>query len=101
QKLAPRELLAFAACFGEPMAYPQLRGLPDCPLVTPVVKLEHERHNFGGVWHTDTSYLDVPPMGSLLYALELPPYGGDTLFASQYAAYETLSDRKSTRLNSS
>ena len=49
QKLAPRELLAFAACFGEPMEYPQLRGLPECPLVTPVVKLEYERHNFGGV----------------------------------------------------
>jgi taurine dioxygenase len=92
QKLTPHELLAFAQRFGEPMEYPQLRGLPECPLVTPVVKLEHERHNFGGVWHTDTSYLDEPPMASMLYALELPPHGGDTLFASQYAAYENLSE---------
>jgi taurine dioxygenase len=92
QRLSPQQLLAFAERFGTPMEYPQLRGLPECPMVTPVVKLEHERHNFGGVWHTDTSYLDEPPMGSLLYALELPPYGGDTLFASQYAAYETLSE---------
>ena len=92
QKLSPQQLLAFASRFGEPMEYPQLRGLPECPLVTPVVKLEHERHNFGGVWHTDTSYLEQPPMASMLYALELPPYGGDTLFASQYAAYEALSD---------
>src|SRR5690606_11442617 len=98
QKLAPRELLAFAACFGEPMEYPQLRGLPECPLVTPVVKLEHERHNFGGVWHTDTSYLDEPPMASMLYAVELPPYGGDTLVASQYAAYEALSEGLRTTL---
>jgi taurine dioxygenase len=92
QKLSPQQLLAFASRFGEPMEYPQLRGLPECPLVTPVVKLEHERHNFGGVWHTDTSYLEQPPMASMLYALELPRYGGDTLFASQYAAYEALSD---------
>ena len=92
QKLSPQELLAFASRFGEPMEYPQLKGLPECPLVTPVVKLEHERHNFGGVWHTDTSYLGEPPMASMLYALELPPYGGDTLFASQYAAYENLSE---------
>jgi taurine dioxygenase len=92
QKLSAHQLLAFAQRFGEPMEYPQLRGLAECPLVTPVVKLEHERHNFGGVWHTDTSYLDQPPMASMLYALELPPHGGDTLFASQYAAYDGLSE---------
>jgi taurine dioxygenase len=92
QTLSPHALLDFAARFGEPMAYPQLRGLAECPLVTPVVKLEHERHNFGGVWHTDTSYLERPPMASMLYALEIPPYGGDTLFANQYAAYEALSE---------
>jgi taurine dioxygenase len=92
QALSPQALLAFASRFGTPMEYPQLRGLPECPLVTPVIKREHERHNFGGVWHTDTSYLDEPPMASMLYALELPPYGGDTLFASQYAAYEALSE---------
>jgi taurine dioxygenase len=92
QRLGPRELLAFAERFGEPMAYPQLKGLPECPLVTPVIKLEHERVNFGGIWHSDTTYLERPPMASMLYALETPPYGGDTIFASQYLAYETLSD---------
>lgn len=92
QKLDPQKLLAFAQRFGRPMEYPQLRGLPECPLVTPVVKLEHERVNFGGIWHSDTSYLETPPMASMLYALETPPYGGDTLFANQYLAYETLSE---------
>ncbi|HXF66863.1 MAG TPA: TauD/TfdA family dioxygenase [Burkholderiales bacterium] len=92
QKLAPEQLLAFARRFGEPMEYPQLKGLPECPLVTPVIKLEHERVNFGGVWHSDTSYLERPPMASLLYAVQIPPYGGDTLFANQYAAYESLSE---------
>jgi len=92
QKLAPHEQLAFAQRFGEPMEYPQLRGLPECPLITPVVKLEHERVNFGGIWHSDTTYLERPPMASMLYALETPPCGGDTLFANQYLAYETLSE---------
>jgi taurine dioxygenase len=92
QKLTPQGLLAFARGFGEPMPYPQLAGLPDCPLITPVVKLEHERVNFGGIWHSDTTYLARPPMASMLYALEVPPYGGDTLFANQYLACETLSE---------
>jgi taurine dioxygenase len=92
QKLTPQAQLAFARRFGEPMEYPQLKGLPECPLVTPVVKLEDERVNFGGIWHSDTTYLERPPMASMLYAIEIPPYGGDTLFASQYLAYETLSD---------
>ncbi len=92
QQLTPDALVTFARAFGEPMAYPQLKGLTDCPFVTPVIKLEHERVNFGGVWHSDTTYLDTPPMASLLYAVQTPPYGGDTLFANQYRAYDTLSE---------
>jgi taurine dioxygenase len=92
QKLTPHEQLAFARRFGEPMEYPQLKGLPECPLITAVLKLEHERINFGGVWHSDTTYLTQPPMASMPYAVEIPPYGGDTLFANQYQAYGTLSD---------
>ena len=91
QKLTAQEQLAFAQRFGQPMEYPQLEGLPGCPLVTAVIKLPHERVNFGGVWHSDTTYLARPPMASMLYAVELPPSGGDTLFANQYSAYETLS----------
>lgn len=92
QRLTPHQQLAFAQRFGVPMEYPQLKGLPDCPLITPVVKLEHERVNFGGIWHSDTTYLEHPPMASMLYAVEIPPHGGDTLFANQYLAYETLSE---------
>lgn len=59
--------------------------------VTMVAREPHETHTFGESWHTDTSYMKKPPAATLLYALEVPPYGGDTLFANQYLAYETLS----------
>ncbi|NER02843.1 MAG: taurine dioxygenase [Okeania sp. SIO3C4] len=92
QELTPHQQLAFAQQFGQTLEYPLLEGLPESPQVTPVVKFEHERVNFGGLWHSDTTYLERPPMGSILYAVEVPPYGGDTLFANQYMAYETLSE---------
>ena len=92
QKVTPQQNVAFARKFGEPIKYPQLDGLPEAPFITAVVKLENERHNFGGLWHSDTTYLEIPPMGSMLLAREVPPYGGDTVFANQYLAYEALSD---------
>jgi taurine dioxygenase len=91
QDLPPARFLALARRFGEPVEYPFLTGLDGFPEITPVVKLEHERVNFGGLWHSDTAYLDIPPMGTLLVAREVPPYGGDTLFANMYLAYESLS----------
>jgi taurine dioxygenase len=92
QQLGPAELLAFAERFGLPTEYPHMKGLPGYPHITAVTKREHERVNFGGVWHSDTTYLERPPLGSVLYAVEVPPYGGDTLFANQYLAYEALSE---------
>ena len=92
QPLTPPQLLAFARRFGHTIEYPFVKGLEEYPDIIPVVKLEHEQINFGGVWHSDTAYLDVPPMASMLLAREVPPAGGDTLFASMYLAYETLSD---------
>jgi len=91
QELLPERLLAFARRFGEVVEYPFINGIEGFPLINPVVKLEHERVNFGGLWHTDTAYLEHPPMGTMLVAREVPPYGGDTLFANMYLAYEALS----------
>jgi taurine dioxygenase len=91
QELTPAQLLAFAATMGRPVEYPFVAGIAGFPEVIEVAKLEHERVNFGGVWHSDTTYLEEPPMGSMLLAREVPPYGGDTLFANMYLAYETLS----------
>jgi len=92
QKLDPAQLLEFARAMGRPVEYPFVRGLDGFPEVIEVKKLEHERHNFGGIWHSDTAYLEQPPMGSMLIAREVPRFGGDTEFASQYLAYEALSD---------
>lgn len=92
QDITPAQQLAAAKRFGEPVEYPFVQGLPDFPVITPIVKLPDEKVNFGGLWHTDTTYQPSPPMATMLYGLELPPYGGDTLFANLYLAYETLSD---------
>jgi taurine dioxygenase len=92
QELPPERFLAFARRFGEPMEYPLVKGIDGYPDIIRVAKLEHETVNFGGIWHSDTTYLETPPMGTLLVAREVPPFGGDTLFANMYLAYETLSD---------
>lgn len=89
--LGPAEFLGFARRFGEVVEYPFVKGLEGFPEITPVVKLEGDRRNFGGVWHADTTYLECPPMATMLIARELPPAGGDTMFADMYAAYEALS----------
>ena len=91
QDLTPAKQLAFARALGEPDIYPFLTGLEGFPMITEVLKKEDEKVNFGGVWHSDTTYQKCPPMATLLYAKELPPLGGDTLFANQYAAFANLS----------
>lgn len=92
QPLDADQYLAFARRIGEPIEYPFVKGLPEHPEIIEVKKLEHETSNFGGIWHSDTVYLERPPMASMLLAHEVPPYGGDTLFANMYLAYETLSE---------
>jgi len=91
ETLDPAQFLAFASRFGSPMAYPMLKGLPGLPMVTAVIKKPHETVNFGGVWHSDTSYLREPPKATMLIARVVPPYGGDTMFANMHLAYEALS----------
>jgi taurine dioxygenase len=90
-RLSPGELLAFAERFGEPRDYPFLKELDGFPFVTEVRKRAHETINFGGIWHSDTSYLPEPPMATMLIARTAPPFVGDTLFANCKLAYETLS----------
>ena len=76
---------------GELDRYPFAAPLDASEFVVPIIKDRHEQHNFGGDWHTDTSYLEQPPSVTLLLAQELPAAGGDTLFADMYGAYAGLS----------
>ena len=54
--------------------------------------MPEDKKNFGGSWHTDQMFSPQPAMGTILYALEVPSAGGDTMFTNQYLAYESLSD---------
>jgi len=83
--------MAFARQIGEPVEYPFVKGIAGYPEIITIAKLPHETVNFGGIWHSDTTYLERPPMGTILIAREVPESGGDTMWANMYAAYETLS----------
>jgi len=91
QPLSLAQFLAFAQTVGDPARYPFVTGIDGFPDIIEVKKLEHEKNNFGGIWHSDTLYLDQPPMASMLVAREIPPAGGDTEFANMYAAWDALS----------
>ncbi|MGE0724419.1 MAG: TauD/TfdA dioxygenase family protein [Alphaproteobacteria bacterium] len=92
QQFTPDDLMAVGGRFGEPSFYPFVQGLPDHPYIFEIVKEPTDKINFGGNWHSDTTYLERPPLATLLYARETPTHGGDTLFANMYAAYDSLSD---------
>ena len=91
QKLEPADLMRVGAQFGEPCHYPFVTGMKRYPYIVEIVKEPEERKNFGGAWHSDTAYLAQPPLATLLYAVETPSHGGDTLFANTRAAYDALS----------
>ena len=92
QTLTMDQQLAFARRFGPLDTYPMVKGIEGFPELVEVRKEPDEKINFGGLWHSDTSYLPEPPRAAILYAKELPPYGGDTLYANMYMAYDALSD---------
>ena len=92
QSLTPDQHIALAREFGAINVnrfFAHAEGYPEIALVA---KEPHQTRNIGGGWHTDHSYDQIPALGSMLYAREVPPAGGDTLFASMYAAYDALSD---------
>jgi taurine dioxygenase len=70
---------------------PFVTPLPDRPHVIRILKEPHEKLNFANAWHTDLSYLPEPPSFTILCCVDAPPVGGDTVWANQYMAFETLS----------
>jgi taurine dioxygenase len=92
QEITPEQHIAFARRFGEINVNRFFTPVNGYPMIAEVRKDPDQQLNIGGNWHTDHSYDVAPAMGSLLYAREVPETGGDTLFASMYAAYDALSD---------
>jgi taurine dioxygenase len=91
QEVSGDDLLRCARYFAEPAFYPFAEGIPGYPQIFELRKEPAQRKNVGSLWHSDTTYLEKPPIGTMLYAREVPAYGGDTLVANQYVAYEALS----------
>jgi taurine dioxygenase len=91
QKLTPEQQIAFAEHFGRIDINRFFKAVDGYPQIAEVRKEAAQKSNIGGSWHTDHSYDQIPAKGSMLYARELPPVGGDTLFSSMYAAFEALS----------
>ncbi len=92
QDLSPEQHIAFAKRWGGIDVNPFFPTNSGWPEIAEVRKAETQKDNIGGGWHTDHSFDQIPAMGSILVARELPPVGGDTLFASMGAAYDALSD---------
>ncbi len=94
QNLSPGQQIALTRRLGPLLRVPFIEPLPEHPEIVAVLKEAEERDisTFGGVWHSDFSFLEAPPSYTLLYALEVPPRGGDTIWANMALAYETLSE---------
>ena len=92
QELTCAQHHAFAGNFGPQIEHPFTRGLDEWPEIIEIIRSPGEAYNWDSKFHSDLMFLEEPPMGASLYAVEVPPYGGDTMFVNMYLAYETLSD---------
>jgi len=92
QDLTPDQYLAFAKRWGGIHLHPYMKGLDDYPEILELIKAETDTYAFGNSWHSDQMFAPKPAKLTMLYAKETPAYGGDTMFANLYMAYDTLSD---------
>lgn len=94
QQLTPEQQIRFAGRFAPFSEVPYIRPMAGHPELIEVVREAREtnKNNFGGKWHSDLSFMETPPLGSVLYAVEVPAVGGDTMWCSMHAAYDALSD---------
>ena len=101
QDITPAQQIAFASRFGAPHIddLSVSARLKEHPEIVLIAKEPEQVRNIGGNWHTDHSFDKIPPLGAVLMARELPDVGGDTMFASMYNAYDTLSDGLKKTLN--
>jgi taurine dioxygenase len=92
QDLTPEQFLAFAKRWGGIHLHPYMKGLDAYPEILELIKTETDTYAFGSTWHSDQMFAPKPAKCTMLLGREIPPAGGDTMFANMYLAYETLSD---------
>ena len=92
QIITPDQHIEFARRWGKINVNRFFQPVENHPIIAEVRKEPDQRSNIGSAWHTDHSYDQIPAMGSILYARAVPAIGGDTMYSSMYAAYESLSD---------
>ena len=92
QDISLDDLVAFGQRFGPLEVHPIVDGMETAPEITKVLKPAGESASFGTGWHSDNTFFEKPSKGSVLLGKKIPPFGGDTVFANQYLAYERLSD---------
>jgi taurine dioxygenase len=91
QSITPNKLENISKRFGEFVKYPFSDGLPEAHNVLCIKNAPTQHEKFSSVWHSDSSFLSVPPDMSFLYAVEMPSTGGDTVFANSLVAFKSLS----------
>ena len=100
QQLDADDLEAFAGRMGRLMRYPMREPLPDHPHIMEFSSEPDSLFAIGGSWHSDSTYFERPPKHTVLYCIECPAVGGDTSYANQYLAWETLSEGLRAQLES-
>ena len=91
QQLDPASLKQVSLIWGEPLIHPVFKGIENFPEIIQIQNLG-EKYHTNAHWHSDVTFEEKPPNATLLYSLEVPDEGGDTLFSNQYLAYEGLSE---------
>ena len=91
QPLTHEQHTALGTAFGTLNVHPFHEAIADYDYVLEILKEPGDPLNIGGYWHSDVTFLEQPVMGSILYADEVPPAGGDTMFANTYLTYNALS----------
>lgn len=98
QPISHEQHMALGRAFSDLIAHPGAPGIQDYPLIVAIHADADSKYVAGESWHSDLSCNSEPPLGSILYLHTVPDCGGDTMFASMYAAYDALSDRMKTYL---
>lgn len=92
QNLSPEKQIEIGKLFGELNTHPYISGNSQYPEIIDVITKPEDTANFGGDWHADVTFLEEPDAITMLYAVETPEYGGDTLFSNQILVYENMSE---------